>query len=301
MPLKLKMGVCQQLLRKPPILFEPIRPYCIKMNSDYINLHTIAIDNSGLVTFWQLYERAARATFGEDILVKNTLYFTRKAQDINFAVSIVSKEIEPREVTRTVLDIVIKEYANGGKEGQDQTILKASKGSLIPTQKRYNFFTSTGLDFGFGDNIATQIMSLSVSGGTALYNKSVTEEAKVSNVVTAAFIYEQEEQITVPPGKGVKAKITSYSVKYEMNYTLKFSVYRNVTVPVSYQTKCQRCCFGFCSSTGSVLVSDMISVLPNYNGNDENGRASFTQTGTLSWVGEAYNVNKVEDLELAVV
>ncbi len=226
------------------------------MSYNYIHLHTIERDDSGLVTFWQLYERAARASFGEDILVKKTPYFTRRAQDISFAVRIVSKESEPREVTRTVLDIIIKEYANGGKEGQDQTILKASKGSLIPTRKQYNFFTSNGIDFGFSDNIAAQIMNISVSGGTALYNRSVTEEAKFPNVAIA-FNYEQEEKITVPPGKRVKAKITSYSVRYDMNYTLKFSVYRNVTVPVSYQTKCQQCCFGFCSSAGSVLVSDM--------------------------------------------
>ncbi len=193
----------------------------------------------------------------------------------------MSKEREPREVTRTVLDIVIKEYANGGKEGQDQTILKASNGFV---HNRDNFFTTEGIDFGFGDNIAAQIMNLSVSGGTALYNKSVTEEAKILSVATA-FNYEQEEKITVPPGKRVKAKITSYSVRYDMNYTLKFSVYRNVTVPVSYKKKSQQCCFGFCSSTSSVLASDMISVLPNYNGYDENGTASFTQTGTLNCLG----------------
>ncbi len=260
-----------------------------------VYLQAVERDYSDRITFWELYERAARASFGEDILVKKTLYFTRRAQDINFAVSIVSKEREPREVTRTVLDIVIKDYVNGGKEGQDQTILKASKGSLIPTQKQYNFFTSNGIDFGFSNNIAAQIMNLSVFGGTALYNRSVTEEARFPNVAIA-FNYEQEEKITVPPGKRVKAKITSYSVRYDMNYTLKFSVYRNVTVPVSYRTKCQQCCFGFCSNTGSVLANDMISVLPNYNGNDENGTASFTQTGTLSWVGEAYSVDKVEEL-----
>ncbi len=60
----------------------------------------------------------------------------------------------------------------------------------------------------------------------------MTEEAKFLNVAIA-FNYEQEEKITVPPGKRVKAKITSYSVRYDMKYTLKFSVYRNVTVPVS--------------------------------------------------------------------
>ncbi len=122
-----------------------------------VYLQAVERDHIDRITFWQLYERAARASFGEDILVKNTLYFTRKAQDISFAVRIVSKESEPREVTRTVLDIIIKEYANGGKEGQDQTILKASNGFV---HNRDNFFTTEGIDFGFGDNIAAQIICI---------------------------------------------------------------------------------------------------------------------------------------------
>ena len=87
------------------------------------------------------------------------------------------------------------------------------------------------------------------------------------------------------------AKITSYSNKYEMFYTLKLSVLRSATVPVLFRTKC---CLITHRNAGVVYVSDMISSLPNYNGQDVGNTASFMQTGTLSWIGEGCSVDKLE-------
>ena len=134
-------------------------------------------------------------------------------------------------------------------------------------------------------------------GVSAKYNKSesMTTENELSNQVGVSFSYNQEEKMSVLPGKHVKAKITTYSMKYEINYTLKLSVKKHTSIPVSFKTRCQRFLPDVCRSTGFVLVSDMISSLPDYVQEDEDGMSSFTQGGTLSWVGEGCTVDKTEE------
>ena len=83
-------------------------------------------------------------------------------------------------------------------------------------------------------------MNLAVAGGSlgisGSYNKSKskTEGTEFSDQISYECCYNQEEKISVPPGKHVKAKITVYSMKYEMGYTLKFSVNRNTSLPLIY-------------------------------------------------------------------
>ena len=252
------------------------------------------------VTFWELYERAAKARYGENIRVRKTDFHQSKVDNIDFEVSIVDVESEPREVRRTIVDINMKEYTNAGKE-EDHTLVKISKFSSATKGHRYNFSTTKGVDFGFGGNIGAQVAGLATVGGSigvsAKYNKSksTTTGNELSNQVGTSFSYNQEENISVPPGKRVKAKITTYSMKYEVNYTLKLSVRKHTSIPVSFKTRCEQFLPDVCRSTGYVLVKDMISSLPDYVQEDEDGMASFTQGGTLSWIGEGCTVDKTEE------
>ena len=254
-----------------------------------------AMPTNNHVTFWQLYERAARARYGEDITIIKTPLAERMVNNIEFQVTVVDKEREPREATRTIVGITTKEYSNRGKDTQDETVVKIYKTSP-PTSKgeRYSFFTTEGVNFGIGGNIAAQVMGLSITGGSLRITGqfSATEQ---SNEHGYSVSYHQEEKISVPPGTRVTAKIVSYSIKYEMFYTLKFSVKRSATVPLVYMSNCQRLCFRACRSSGVVYASDMISTLPNYNGEDADGTASFVQTGTLFWIGEGCSVDKLEE------
>jgi hypothetical protein len=229
------------------------------------------------VTFWQLYEQAAKARYGENITV---IYYEKLVNNIEFLVSVVDKEREPREVTHTIVDITTKEYFNRGKEAQDETVVKLRKVSSTPKGERYNF---SGFDFGFGGNIGPQVMSLSISGGSMRITGQFNAWGK-SNEHAYSLTYDREEKVSVPPKTHVKTKITSYSNKYEMFYTLKFRVSQSAMVPVLFKSKC---CLLSCRNTGVVFVSDMISTLPNYNGRDVGHTASFMQTGTLSWIGES--------------
>ena len=254
-------------------------------------LTTYATGNSSSATFWQLYERAARARYGEDITVVRNSYYEGLVNSIEFLVSVVEKEREPREVTHTIVDITTKEFTNRGKDVVDETMIKLHKTTDTPRGEKYRFTTPGGVNFGFGGNIGPQVMAMSISGGSIQIHGQFSGTSRLQNEHAYSLSYYREEKISVPPATRVTAKIVSYSNKYEMLYTLKFRVSRNVVVPLLYKT---RCCFCTCSKQGVVFVSDMISSLPNYTREDY-GTASFVQTGTLSWIGEGCSVDKLEE------
>ena len=51
------------------------------------------------VTFWELYERAAKNQFGEDIRVIKTPWATKQIDELNFEISVVDAEPTPKEAT----------------------------------------------------------------------------------------------------------------------------------------------------------------------------------------------------------
>ena len=94
----------------------------------------------------------------------------------------------------------------------------------------------------------------------------------------------------------VKARITSYTMKYEQRYTLKFSIPSSLNIPVTYRTRCQQMCFGICRNVGFVNVTQMLQTLPNYC--VEENMATFTQDAwylVRGWIGEGSSVNKSEE------
>lgn len=197
----------------------------------------------------------------------------------------------------------MKEYSNRGTEAQDESLVRMEKKSSMNKGERYNFSTTAGINYGGGGKFGAKVMALGMAGGSFGISghldksKSETEETQQSNTEEFSFSYHQEEKIKVPAGKRAKAKITTYSMKYESQYTLKFSTSRDTTIPLWYKTKCQQMCLRICkrSSYGEVQVREMMSTLPNYNAEDENDTVSYMQTGILSWFGEGCTVEKVEE------
>ena len=189
-----------------------------------------AAKKTDFVTFWELFERAAQARYGDGIRVIKTPFYRKKVKDIisDFELSVVAMEKEPREATRTIVDINMKEYTNNWKEGEDETIVKVLKKSTKLEGHKYSFSTTKGVDFGIGGNIGAQVMGMAVAGGslglsgTFNKSKSTTKASELQNQTGFEFSYDQEEKITVPDGTQVKAKIITYAMKYEMRYTLKF-------------------------------------------------------------------------------
>ena len=249
------------------------------------------------VTLWDLFERAAKAQYGDNIQVIKTPWTQTKLDNLNFELSVVSKDREPKETRRTIVDINMKEYKNSGQKEVDETIVQVHKSTSKSQGNRYSFSATKGVSLGIESNIGAQVMGVAMVGGSLGVNlkygkeKSTTTESEETQATTLSFTYSQEEKISVSPGTKVKATITTYSVKYEQQYAVKFAIDSSVNIPVTYKTRCQQTCFG--RSTGLVNVKQLLKSLPNFC--IEDGKATFTQTGTLSWVGEGCSVDKLEE------
>ena len=253
------------------------------------------------VTFWQLFEQAAKRRYGQNIRVLKTASYETKVNNIDLQLSVVAMEQKPSERKRTIVDINMKEYVNHGKVAQDESIVQINKKSFKTEGDRYTFSSTKGVNFGVGSNLGAQVMGAAVAGGSIGISghydksKSTTEETEKSSTKGYEYSYNQEEKIVVPPRTRVTATITTYRMKYEIKYTMKLSVDRNAFLQMVYKTPCQHLCFGVFRSSGYVNIRDMFSTLPNYNPEDEDETASFTQDGILSWVGEGCSVEKIEE------
>ncbi len=251
------------------------------------------------VTFWELYERAAKNIYGENIRVIKTPWARKQIDDLNFKITVAEAEQTPKETSRTIIDINMKEYTNRGQKEVDETMVKVSKSTSKTKGSRYSFSSTKGVDWGIGGNIGGQIMGLAMAGGNASISanygrhKSTTTGQEESEDNSFTLSYEQEEKISVPPGTHVKATITSYSVRYEQRYTLKLGILSSLNIPVTYRTRCQQMCFGICRNSGFVNVTQMLQTLPNYC--VEEDMATFTQDGILSWVGQGSSIDKSEE------
>ncbi len=256
--------------------------------------------DSDKVTYWELYERAAKQRFGQNIRVVKTKYYEDKVNNIDFQITVIDKEENPKEKTRTIVDVNMKEYINTGQTESDESIVQIQKTSSKTSSERFTFSTTKGVSYGVGGNIGVQVMAAAVAGGSIGLSghydrsKTKTEETEKKTEENTGYSYNQEEKITVPPGTHVEAIITTYSMKYESKYTVKFSIDKNATIPVIYRTSCQNLFGSICRNSGFIYVRDMISTLPDYNPEDEDDTASYTQVGAVSWVGEGCKVDKKE-------
>lgn len=251
---------------------------------------------SELISWWDLLEQAAKAHYGNSIKLIKTTWTLNKLGNMerDFEISFVSSDEEPKETRRTILDINMKEYTNNSKE-VDQTVVKVVKTLSKSSGSRYQYAATKGVDWGISSNIGGKVMILAMAGGSTSFGgnygrqKHSSSEEEMSQIKMLQFSYEQEERISVPPMTRVKAKITTYSMKYEQGFALKFSIPASYRIPVTYKTRCQQT---FCGVTIRYLsVTDLLQTLPGYC--VEKDTASFIEPGNLSWVGEGSSIDKV--------
>lgn len=243
---------------------------------------------------WDLYENAAMRKYGDTIKVFKTPCTEEYLNKLKFEVSVQSHDPEPEESRRTIVDINMKEYVNRCKNEVDETMFKVRKTTVKSKGSRYSFSSTKGVNWGIGGGIGAQVMNLAMAGGSASLNanysrsKSTTSESEETSSDSFEFSYEQEEKILVPPMSKVKAKITSYSVKFDQAYVLKFTIAASHTIHVLYQTRCQQM---FCGTkSGFITAAQFCSPLPEFR--EEGDKVSFVQAGVLSWIGVCSTVDK---------
>ena len=239
--------------------------------------------NTNKTTMWELFEQTAKDQYGEDIKVVKTIWAQEQLDNLEFDITLEDVDEEPKEARRTIMDINMKEYKNTGEEC-DESVVRVEKSTSKSKESRYNFSTTTGVDWGVGGNIGAQIMGVAMAGGSfgvkADYHKHKSETAGKSETTGSNFTfgYTQEEKIKVPPMTKIKAKITTYSMKYEQRYTLRLSLPTDLTIPLLYKTKCQALLCG--SKSTRISAEQLLYGLRGYRKEDD--KVSFLQDGTLS-------------------
>ncbi len=227
--------------------------------------------------------------YGNNIVVLRKPWVLDILDIISFAIYVESTGQQVIEKTRTVVDITTKEYTNRSYQEVDETLLRVKKNRFSSKESQYQFRPLDGVNWGMGGNIGAKVMGLSMSGGYSVVGGYNTHKSS-SHAFEADFnfSYEQEERIKVPPLSHMKATMTSYIIKYEQEYTLRFCIPSAYEFPVMYKNICNQM---FCSNTtGYVTASQLLLTLPHFK--DEYGMASFIQQGFLSWMGEGIKVDK---------
>ena len=252
-------------------------------------------DKDQRLTMWEVFERAAKAKYGNRIKVVKAPWATKQVNNLEFEVEVVDQDPEPIEKTRITADINMKEYINRSDKDADETIVRISKKKSKSQGNRYRFSSTKGVNWGVGGNIGAQVMGLATVGGSASFggnygkSKSTTTENEETEALTSEFCYEQEEKIVVPARSKVCAKITSYVMKYEQGYKLKLSLPKSLSLNVLYKNRFhQLCC---CSTLGKITAANLLDGLQGCS--EEDDTVSITQDGTLSWIGEGSKIDKV--------
>ena len=258
---------------------------------------------SSNATLWDLFEEAATNQYEEttscSIKFANIASIKQDLNNLCFEVSVEQADNLPTEKTRTILDVNSKEYVNPCEKESDETFVKIWRRFTKAEGSRYNFCVSQVIGQSLLGNIGAKIMGLAVSGGTIIVS------VNMHNVALSApedeFQYEQGEKIVIPPRTRVKASVTSYTIKYEQAYTLRFSISHNIGVPFKY--KCCCCCFSCCPSCcyislcgkckGYVTAAQLLRTLPGYRHDHENNTVSFVQHGILTWTGHGSSIDKI--------
>lgn len=248
------------------------------------------------VTYWDLFETAAKEQYGDDIRVIRTPAtanhinkFGDKLELLEFAMT-----AEPRETKRTITDVNLKEYTNDGHEGEDETVFKVVREVTLKSGERYHFSATDGTQWDIGGNLGLQVMGMGMAGLTAGISgkygksKSTTSGSETSTDREVRLSYEQEERIKVPPLSHVKVKITSYQARYEQPYIITLGVDSSYSIPLVYKTRCQQMCFG--RNVGAVNVTQMLSSLHGYK--EEGNKATIKLVGNLSWTSDGFGVEK---------
>ena len=253
---------------------------------------------TGQVTWWDLLVNAARNRFGADMQIYSVAAVQRDLARFigDMLFTVVQSDPEPLIERPTIIDVTFKEFVNHGERENDETTFQLGKNLPIATGSRYLFSMNEGVKFDHKYNFGAQIVGLSMTGGYMSVGSdySIKEQSFNPNV---QFFYNQKEKIVIPPKTKVKAKIITSTRHFRQNYTLEFSTPRSSFVMVQYFTSTQlqfNCCNCCQPTIGYVYAGDIMRTLPNFT-ETANGYCSFTQNGTLTWIGEMCSVDKSEE------
>ena len=218
---------------------------------------------------------------------------------------------EPREVSKTIIDIDCKTHANYAEEGSTRpeasdwydefeiTSMKSedeskSKTFSIQSSKKHGFNIggSGGLSAepGFfniaGGGIKPQ---LGINAGYSCENGTIKTEGSGEETKLSQG-YQILDKLKVAPEKKIEAKITTWAVSHEADTNLRFTVDAETTLIVRYRTPLSRLLGGFLISTGHLTARDIFRGEEDFKEIDST--VTFKRKGCVSYLSEEVEIRK---------
>ena len=192
------------------------------------------------------------------------------------------------------MDVNEKFYTNHGGQKEDETKVTIVKKSENSEAYSYEQQTTSGLEWGGGANLGAQFglpqVGVGLSGGLNASFKKLSEYLKKDSTTKTTTVGQEshhEETVEIPAGHKVTVKMTSYRVRYKLDYTMEYRVPKSVCVVVRYH-----CCCGLCSQSSRLTAARILKKMPNFMDDPKKNYVYFTQKGTLGWVADRMEVVK---------
>ena len=201
---------------------------------------------------------------------------------------------EPEEISKNIVDVNEKIYSNS-EGGEDETTIKIV--NCVENTEGHNYTTTVtkGIQWGVNANVGLQFGLPQVGVGVKAglggnYQRSTTntfskEEKKENRVELQTH---HEETVKIPPGKKIAVKMTSYRVRYRLDYTQEYKILKDAYIRVRVDT----CGLGIplCMGTRIVTARQLLQWLPGFREDEE--FAYITQEGELRWIADRMVVEK---------
>ena len=207
----------------------------------------------------------------------------------------------PVVVSKILVDVNEKIYDNRAGTGKtDATTVKIVKKLETGEAFSYEQETTSGLEWGAGTNIGAQFglpsvggiggPSVNLSGGlnaSFKKTKSTTTTESTTKTSTVGQESHHEETVEIPPGCKVKVTMTSYRIKYKLEYTMEYKVPKSRQLQVRYNIAC---CLALCYPSITLTAEDILKYMPGFHVVGQ--YVIFRQKGWLKWVADRMEVDK---------
>ena len=271
---------------------------------------------SAKIKWEDLLANATKERYGRSARTRKTWITDRDKEAFLQKLFSDAKNIDPRrpeEISKNIVDVNEKVYLNHEKgkeetESRDETKGKGeterkdkTKVMIVNTVENteghnYQQTTTSGVEWGVDAKIGLQFGLPQFGGGgpqggiggsfKKTSSKTETVETKSENKQVQAAHH--EEQVEIPAGKKVVITMTSYRVRYKLEYTMEYKIAKSAKIRISFG----RYGIGLpcCISSGALTASQVMHTLPGYREDEE--FVYFTQEGELRWIADRMVVEK---------
>jgi len=270
----------------------PTLPVCISCTADYHKYRKTDI-----------IEVLAKERYGPNIFVLGSTLDQIRDFWKHIGYEVIDTMEEPRVVAKTKVDVGTKCHQNFSQAGQDvpddEIKIKSMRDQSYPKSVTLQVPKMHGFHIGGSTGLSADPGFFNLAEGAGIgaekgFNSSHGFH-EVDNRESLSQGYKTLEVIKVPPGRKVKAEITTWAVTYEAKTITKFTVDAHAMLPVQYRSLISRLVGGCYISTGYLTAMDIFADEDSFQFDPMHNTVTFTRVSRVSYIGEEVDIRKNDD------